>query len=92
MKTKYFIALAFFATVFFTNCRKAALVGPDSCLERIEGVSIAAQNYVADPTVNNCKSYVEALRKYLESNSCFGNIYFEEYRKTLNELEEVECK
>ena len=55
MKKKYVILFAFFLATMFTNCRKAALISTEKCLDRIEGVSEAAQLYASDPTVNNCK-------------------------------------
>ena len=92
MKKKYFIPLIAFAVITFSNCSKSPILGVDNCLDRIEAVSVAAQTYIANPTVDNCQNYVDALRKYLDAKSCFGNIYFDEYRKALAELEEAECK
>ena len=92
MKKKYVILFAFFLATMFTNCRKAALISTEKCLDRIEGVSEAAQLYASDPTVNNCKKYLDALKKYIDSDACFGNILFDQYGQTLQELEDAECE
>ena len=92
MKRKYVILFALFATIIFSNCRKTALVNTENCLDQIERVSDAATLYASDPTVNNCKNYLDALKKYIDSDACFGNILFEQYRLALQELEDAECE
>ncbi len=84
--------MAFFTTILFSNCRKAALVSTENCLDQIERVSDAATLYASDPTVNNCKNYLNELKKYIDSEACFGNIFFEQYRLALQELEDSECE
>jgi len=92
MKIKSIIYGLLIVSVFFGGCRKAAVVGTDGCLSRIEKVSESLSAYLENPTVDNCKDYVDALRKYVNAGACFGNIYFEDYKKELNELEDDECK
>ena len=81
-----------FMSILFSNCRKAAVVGTENCLDRIENVSNAASLYASDPTVDNCKNYLDALKKYFDSDACFGNVFFAQYRQALQELEESECE
>ena len=92
MKAKSIFFGILFVSIFFASCRKAAIIGSDTCLDRIEKVSESLNNYLENPTVDNCKDYVDALRKYVNAGACFGKIYFEEYKKSLKELEEDECK
>lgn len=91
MKVKSLISGILLVALFFVSCRKAAIVGNDNCIDRIQKVSESLNTYVQNPSVDNCKAYVDALRKYVNAGACFGNIYFEEYKKELNELEEDEC-
>ena len=92
MKKEYLFSFALLVFLFFSSCRKTSLIGTDNCLDRIEAISQTAQTYVSDPTVENCKSYLKALRKYIDSKACFGNIFFEEYGQALKELEQAECQ
>ena len=92
MKSKSIFYAILLVSIFFTSCRKAAILGSDNCLDRIENVSEALNAYIENPTVDHCKEYVDALRKYINAGACYGNIYFEEYKKSLKELEDDECK
>ena len=92
MKKNILIAILLCLVTLSSSCRKAVLFGSENCINRIEKVNTSLQEYVADPSVANCKKYVDALRSYLKSDACFGNIYFTEYQKALAELEEDECK
>jgi hypothetical protein len=91
MKKKTLIQALFCFLILFVGCRKSALLGTENCLENVEKINATLQTYISDPSVNNCKNYVNALRSYVESGSCFGNIFFEEYKRSLKELEAEEC-
>lgn len=86
----FFVVIIF--GLSFIGCRKSDPVGPDGCLGRIEKVSETLNTYIENPTVDNCQAYVDALRKYINTGACFGNVFFAEYEKELKELEDDECK
>jgi hypothetical protein len=92
MKIKYLVPAILLVAIAVTSCRKSVILEPENCLERIEKVSDALNAYVQDPTTGNCKAYLDALKSYINSNACFGNIFFEEYQRALNEAEEEECQ
>ncbi|MCB0669900.1 MAG: hypothetical protein KDC80_28940 [Saprospiraceae bacterium] len=92
MKAKNIVFILFIVSLCFASCRKANPVGSDGCLGRIEKVSETLNAYVENPTVDNCQAYVDALRKYINTGACFGNVFFNEYEKELKELEDDECK
>lgn len=92
MKKKMSIQVLFCFFILFAGCRKAALLGTENCLDNIEKINTTLETYIEDPSVDNCKNYLNALRAYVDSGACFGNIFFEEYRKNLKELEAEECK
>jgi hypothetical protein len=92
MKKNFLITALLSLFILFSGCRKSALLGTENCLENIEKINTTLQNYLENPTAKNCKNYVEALRSYLKSERCFGNIFFAEYQKTFKELEADECK
>ena len=92
MKKKNLIQILFCFLILSSGCRKSAILGTENCLENVEKINGSLQAYASDPSVANCKNYLNALRAYLDSGACFGHIFFEEYRKSLNELEAEECK
>ena len=92
MKIKQFISVILVTSVIQISCRKSVFVETENCLSQIEKVSETLNTYVQDPTESNCKAYLDALRFYINSNACFGNVFFEEYRRQLKEAEEDECK
>ena len=75
----------------FTHCTKDPVNSLDRCLERVEDINTALENYIGDPSVKNCQNYVDAIRKYIKADACFGNIYFKQYREELDRLEKEEC-
>ena len=83
--------MVFCVAILFSSCRKTILGETENCMENIEKINVSLQTYMADPSVANCKNYVNALRSYLNANACFGNIFFEEYKEALKELEDDEC-
>lgn len=87
----YFLYFSLFVITLF-GCRKAAVVGSDSCVDRVQKVSETLNAYIQNPTVDNCSAYVDALRKYINTGACFGNAFYKEYEKTLQDLEANECK
>ncbi len=91
MKKKYFFGLILSTAFLLSNCSKEAIVNPESCLDRISTIEEALSNYVADPSVSNCRSYVSALRNYLASDACFGHVFFDHYNSELDRLSAEEC-
>ncbi|NND32191.1 MAG: hypothetical protein HKN76_06325 [Saprospiraceae bacterium] len=92
MKKNILIPILFGLVIFLSSCSKSVLFGSENCIARIEKVSASLEAYMEEPSVANCRNYVEALRSYLKSDACFGNIYFKEYQEALAELEDDECK
>ena len=78
-------------TLIFTSCRKSVEDDPGDCMVHIEKVNTSLNDYINDPSVENCKAYLNAIRSYIKSNACFGNIFFDEYQRALKELEDDEC-
>lgn len=91
MKRKYIAPLTLVVFLLFISCQKAAFIdNPENCINQIEKVGETLNAYMQDPSVNNCKAYTSALKSYLSADACFGNIFFEAYKRQLEE--EDECK
>ena len=79
--------------IFFIGCSKdSSEDGPGGCVAEAEKVTESLNNYVNDPSVENCKAYIASLRNYLDANACFSNLYYESYQKALEDLNDHECQ
>lgn len=75
-----------------SSCAKEATNEILDCTSYSQEISESLNTYVMDPTVENCKAYLAALRKYLEDGACFSELFHEEYKRELAELEQAECQ
>ncbi len=93
MKKIYFTTLVLGVVLSLGACSKdkeEENIGGD-CLAISTKITDALTAYSNDPSVQNCKNYFNALKEYVNSNSCFGGIFFEAYKQTFNELEADNC-
>ena len=63
-----------------------------TCETKATAVVDALNAYVETPTKENCLSYVNALKDYVNSNACFDNAFYASYKKQLDEFSEADCE
>jgi hypothetical protein len=74
------------------SCAKEATAEIRDCTSYSQEISETLNAYVADPTVENCQAYLTALHRYLEDGACFSELFHEEYKRELAELEQASCQ
>ena len=61
---------------------------PINCSKRLDALTKAADQYSQDPTKENCKLYYQALKDYINSNACAGDVFYKSYQKEFNQSSE----
>ncbi len=88
MKNKIFTALfALLVSATMICCKKDnSMDTVADCSNAAEIISESATEYSQDPSVENCRNYIDAIRLYVNSD-CFGVLNSDLYKATLESLE-----
>ncbi|MDH3245312.1 MAG: hypothetical protein OEM26_11895 [Saprospiraceae bacterium] len=86
------LVMCILLAVALGSCAKEATSEIRDCTSYSQEISETLNAYVADPNVENCKAYLSALRRYLEDGACFSELFHDEYKRELAELEQASCQ
>ena len=79
-----------FTVLLALSCKKSSPAV--NCETKANAVVDALNAFVETPTKENCLSYVNALKDYVNSNACFDNAFYASYEKQLDEFNEADCE
>ncbi|HPG08482.1 MAG TPA: hypothetical protein P5275_08470 [Saprospiraceae bacterium] len=83
---KYFNLFPLILLLFLLgSCVKS---NPLNCTKKLEALSQAADRYSQDQSQANCRLYYQALKDYVNSNACAGDIFYKSYQEEFNQSTE----